>query len=219
MNKQQFTTDLNASLSLLDQVEAANVPGLQNRFFALGFDFIINYDTMTAKVERLKSKAFIQKPLFHIRFRSFARLIEFSSEWISNREAIKASEDKKKAIKKEALKNMVHGYKVGDVVYDSWGWEQTNIDFYQIVEVGAKSVKIRRLCAQYATNQEKNTSSMAAYVVPCKDQFLGGDHPVTLKKINVMVDHKGEISYYIKSKHGWISKYVDGQKVYSSWYA
>lgn len=217
MNKQQFTTDLNASLSLLDQVEASNVPGLQNRFFALGFDFIINYDTMTAKVERLKSKAFIQKPLFHIRFRSFARLIEFSNEWISNREAIKASEDKKKAIKKEALQKMEHNFKVGGILYDSWGWEQTNIDFYQIIEVNAKSLKIRRICSAYAENQSGNINSMAAYVVPCKDQFLNDE--ILVKKINAMIDSKGVFSYYIKSKHGWISEHVEGSKHYESWYA
>jgi hypothetical protein len=214
--KQQFTTDLNTSLSFLNEVEAANIPSLQNRFYALGLDLVINYDLMVAKVEKLKSKAFIQKPVLHIRFRSFARLIEYCDQWISNREAIKAGEDKKKAIKKEALKEMAHDFKVGDILYDSWGWEQTNIDFYQITEVLKGSVKLRPISDIYAPNQEGNINSMAAYVIPVRDNFTG---PEVLKKINAMVNYNGSVSYYIKSKHGWISRHVENEKHYSSWYA
>lgn len=218
MNKNQFTTDLNAALSLIDQVEAANIPTLQNRFFALGFNLIINYDTMTAKAERLKSKAFIQKPLFHYRFGTFQRLIEFSIQWISNREAIKASEEKKKALKKEALQKMEHNFKVGGILYDSWGWEQTNIDFYQIIEVNAKSIKIRRIASKYAPEQDnRGLSSMAAYVMPIQDEFIKDE--ILSKKINALVSPGGSIQYYIKSKHGWISEHVEGSKHYSSWYA
>jgi len=218
MNKNQFTTDLNAALSLIDQVEAANIPTLQNRFFALGFDLIINYDTMTAKAERLKSKAFIQKPLFHYRFGTFQRLIEFSKDWISNREAIKESEEKRKAIKKEALQKMEHNFKVGGILYDSWGWEQTNIDFYQIIEVNAKSIKIRRIASKYAPEQDnRGLSSMAAYVMPIQDEFIKDE--ILSKKINALVSPGGLIQYYIKSKHGWISEHVEGSKHYSSWYA
>ena len=218
MNKNQFTTDLKASLSLLDQVEAANISELQNRFFALGFDLIINYDTMTAKAEKLKSKAFIQKPLFHYRFGTFQRLIEFSKDWISNREAIKESEEKRKAIKKEALQKMEHNFKVGGILYDSWGWEQTNIDFYQIIEVNAKSIKIRRIASKYAPEQDnRGLSSMAAYVMPIQDEFIKDE--ILSKKINALVSPGGSIQYYIKSKHGWISEHVEGSKHYSSWYA
>ena len=35
------------------------------------------------------------------------------------------------------------GFKVGDYVYNSWGYDQTNIDFYKVVGfAGKKSVKI-----------------------------------------------------------------------------
>ena len=33
----------------------------------------------------------------------------------------------------------VAGVKVGDLFYDSWGWEQTNIDFYQVVGLRGKT--------------------------------------------------------------------------------
>lgn len=215
---QQFTQDLNASVSLLDQIEAANIPSIKNRFFALGFDLVINYELMTAKVDRLKSKARFPKSLFHYRYRTFARLLESVTQWLENREAIKASEDKRKEIKKEALQNMAHNFKVDGILYDSWGYDQTNIDFYQIIEVGAKSIKIRPIRSYYANDDKnKGLSTMSSYVGPVKDSFIGDE--IILKKINALISYNGSVSYYVKSKHGWISEHVEGSVHYSSWYA
>ncbi len=36
-------------------------------------------------------------------------------------------------------------WQVGDVAYASWGYEQTNIDFYQVVAVKNRSVQVREL--------------------------------------------------------------------------
>ena len=35
--------------------------------------------------------------------------------------------------------------KVGDIFRNSWGYEQTTVDFYQVVRVSAKSVWVRRI--------------------------------------------------------------------------
>ena len=37
-----------------------------------------------------------------------------------------------------------HGIKVGDLFYDSWGYEQTNIDFYEVVGLKGKCTAIIR---------------------------------------------------------------------------
>ena len=47
----------------------------------------------------------------------------------------KANESKKEAIAS-------HTFKVGDCLYQSWGYDQTNIDFFEVVAVLPKSVKI-----------------------------------------------------------------------------
>jgi hypothetical protein len=106
----------------------------------------------------------------------------------------------------------------GTVLYSSWGYDQTNIDFYQIIEVNAKSIKIRRIASKYAPEQDnRGLSSMAAYVMPIQDEFIKDE--ILSKKINALVSPGGSIQYYIKSKHGWISEHVEGSKHYSSWYA
>lgn len=49
----------------------------------------------------------------------------------------------------KAKKNAPHTLKVGDLLSSSWGYDQTNIDFYQVVEViGAHTVKIEKIGGQ-----------------------------------------------------------------------
>ncbi|ENE6639056.1 hypothetical protein ABNR98_004465 [Salmonella enterica] len=37
---------------------------------------------------------------------------------------------------------------INDVFYSSWGYEQTNIDFYQVMDIkGSKTLVLRRICA------------------------------------------------------------------------
>jgi hypothetical protein len=40
-----------------------------------------------------------------------------------------------------------HNLKVGDVLYASWGYEQTIVDFYQVVEVDTdRTIRVRAIC-------------------------------------------------------------------------
>lgn len=60
-------------------------------------------------------------------------------------------------------------YNPGDILYNSWGWEQTNIDFYQVVKSSDKTVTIRPI----GQNQTYNAHSMTGTCVPIKDSFIG----------------------------------------------
>jgi len=61
-------------------------------------------------------------------------------------------------------------YEVGDIVYTSWGYEQTNLDFYQVVETrGAATVVVRPI----GSRTIRETSWGSADVSPVKDAFIG----------------------------------------------
>lgn len=60
---------------------------------------------------------------------------------------------KYKKDREEARKNIKNVFKVGDILYASWGYEQTNIDFYKVVGLTAKSVKIVKI-GQKRTDDE-----------------------------------------------------------------
>jgi hypothetical protein len=64
--------------------------------------------------------------------------------------------------------NKNESFKVGDVLVSSWGWEQTNVQFYQVVAlVGKCSVALREL------DQEKvETGFMSGTTKPIPDQFI-----------------------------------------------
>lgn len=64
--------------------------------------------------------------------------------------------------------------KVGDILYCSWGYDQTNIDYYQVVGVTPASIKIQEISK--STVKEYTTSYD---VVPNPGTFAGGEKPLT----------------------------------------
>lgn len=61
-------------------------------------------------------------------------------------------------------------YEVGDIVYTSWGYEQTNLDFYQVVETRGKATVVVR---PIASETIKTTSWCSEDRRPVKDAFIG----------------------------------------------
>lgn len=63
----------------------------------------------------------------------------------------------------------IHGVKVGDIFRMSWGYEQTNVDYFQVVELkGSTMIKIREIASKFIRSE----SSLSGYVKPAKDAFL-----------------------------------------------
>jgi len=140
------------------------------------------------------------------------------AEWI--KEKVKRYNDRaadkanRAALKNEARKNIVHPYAVGDFIYDSWGYDQTNIDFYQVIEVKAKSVVLQEIGSRMVDGGKE--SGMSSNVAPDPEHKIGEPF---IKPIIVSVWGDKPV-YRIKSKHGCFSKYSKGEAgVYSSWYA
>ena len=51
-----------------------------------------------------------------------------------------------------------HHYKVGDILYNSWGYNQTNVDWYQVIKVKPKSIVIHPIAGDY-----KETGFLSGY--------------------------------------------------------
>ncbi len=113
-------------------------------------------------------------------------------------------------VRERAAKRQVpHTFAVGDVVYNSWGYDQTNIDFYQVVKISALYVWLRPIGA----TMSEEIGFMAAYKSPCRDRFLE-DSPVTQHRVQVGTAGQE----YITFKHGAGGRYK-GRPLYCSWYA
>jgi hypothetical protein len=63
------------------------------------------------------------------------------------------------------------GYKEGDILYSHWGWEQTNVDFYQVVKATEKSVWLREI-GNTATYTSK---TMSGDKMPIPGKFVNAN--------------------------------------------
>ncbi len=95
--------------------------------------------------------------------------------------------------RREERSNFKHDFQVGDFLYCSWGYDQTNIDFYKVVEVVSdKTIRIQE-CAKKAVDYAEQGS----YVVPM-DRTSG---PIMTKRVGTSGDVK-ITSYQYATKWG-----------------
>ncbi len=66
------------------------------------------------------------------------------------------------------------GVYAGDIFYGSWGYEQTNIDFFQVVALkGKHTAVIRKIAGDYIGG-----FGMQGNVRPCRDEFISEEYTV-----------------------------------------
>lgn len=105
----------------------------------LGIEIYTDENSITALGFRGKAK----KPAFHYRFRSVERMQEYITEFIETTRQREYDKANAKIEREQKKTDFFNSLKVGDTFICSWGYDQTNIDFYEIVEKKNKSVVIR----------------------------------------------------------------------------
>lgn len=137
---------------------------------------------------------------FYVRFRSEESRAEFVEKYFAKL-ARRAAE---KAERQAKVKGFEHTLKKGDVLYSSWGYDQTNIDFYEVVEVvGKKSVKIQKINSAI----QHRGDSGADYVVAASGRFSEDSEPM-LKRVRE--GNSITLTSY-SSAHPW-----DGRELYET---
>lgn len=166
-------------------------------------------------IYRDPSKSRFPKPELNYVYKTLDRAQEAENRFFAQVERIQKEREARAQAKKAARENLVNPFKVGDILWDSWGYEQTNIDFYQVVGVTPRTVKIRRIYAASVPGSEYS-HGMADMVKPAVNQFHES-YPETLVK-PLVIGWDGQP--YISSTHGSFSKWTDNKEgVYRSWYA
>ncbi len=122
------------------------------------------------------------KPDFHFRFKTAERLEDYVSKYLKS----KIDTQKYKLDQANKKKSFINPLKVGDIVYSSWGWEQTNITFYQIIEcIGRVTVKLRTI--QGKTADQGHNGYMSGSVIAQKDKFWGTE--ILTKRVSPLGDN------------------------------
>jgi hypothetical protein len=81
------------------------------------------------------------KPVWHYRLRNEAEFDKIVNELADSRR----SHLKRKQDELDERRNYQHDIKVGDIFNTSWGYDQTNVDFYEVVAIKGKTVLVREV--------------------------------------------------------------------------
>lgn len=146
-----------------------------------------------------------KKPAFDYAFPTADARTKYVSTWVQNVLAAEATKQQER----EEKRAWEHGLTVGTILYGSWGYEQTQCEFYEVVEVRGKSVFIRELCAEVV----RANSSMSDFRKPRPGCYFS---ETVLRRIPQR-GYKGEPS--VKLNDFCHLSPWDGREAYCSWYA
>lgn len=108
------------------------------------------------------------KPDFNCIFPSKEAQQKYVAEWLAR---LQATAERKAERQAEAVAKRAAGHQlaVGDVLEASWGYEQTNVDYYQVTAlIGRCMVEVREI-----GRQAEQTGYLQGDCVPAKNQFKG----------------------------------------------
>lgn len=109
-----------------------------------------------------------QKPSFHYSFATAQKRDAYIAQFFDAQQRAVAAKQVRSE-QKAAARAAGHKLAVGDVLRSSWGYDQTNIDYYEVVAlVGKASVSIRPI-AQETTE----TAYLQGKCVPVKGSYTG----------------------------------------------
>ena len=153
---------------------------LTEAFLTLGKEgYILTIeDKRIAKLNRIaKRSKYGTKTVFYTRFKDEDRMLEYCLEWYNNKISNEVKEKERKAKQKLQKTEDAKNVQVGDIFCYSWGWEQTNLDFYQVTEKKtAATIKLRLISYESV----ETTSWASENVKPVANDFRGEEITVRL---------------------------------------
>ena len=179
---------------------------LIEKYEARGLELKIDEEKITAVCTRPTKRARLgYKTEFAYRYGSVARMFEHIEQFLAGLERADQWKEERKIARAAAKAAALESVKEGDIYVASWGWEQTNIDAYQVVAKKGATVTLREIAV---ASVEGSEGFMSDRVVPVKDEFIGDAFKkrITGKYINIDdVRSAGPAE--------------EGKEFYRSWYA
>lgn len=124
---------------------------------------------------------------------------------------------KQQGIERKAEINAPCTLVVGDILVGSWGYEQTNLNWFQVVELKGKRGVIVRPISQRIVSD--GALSMSGSSTPLKDQFFGEPEYHIVNDGNTIKFNPGEKPGYPSSARHNLAVLWNGRPHSVSWYA
>lgn len=125
-------------------------------------------------------------------------------KYFTDQENLALSKKKWAEDKKAQAEENQANYQVGDILVSSWGYDQTNIDYYQVIERTAKMATIQKICKEFLDSGYPSEDK----VIPLKDAFVGkpkkkkiGTYGITLSSYETASLWDGKPDY--ETAAGW----------------
>lgn len=139
-----------------------------------------------------------KKHLFYWSCRTEAEATKYATNLMESYDA-----SMKRKLEDKAKRNQECTLKVGDIIYSSWGYEQTNIDWYEVVAIKGKKVTVESIGGDLT-----ESGFMSGYTTPNKNIRTGN-----------FSNHIVQYGNQLKFKSYAYGYLWDGTKKYCSWYA
>ena len=133
---------------------------------------------------------------------------ERRNEWVAETIAEYQKSENAKIERREKIAELVKTAKVaiGDMFVYSWGWEQTNIQFYQVTNIKGQTLELREV-----KQNRRATGDMTGYCTPIYDDFKN-EKPWN-KRIKCLSDGKP----YVSTEFGWCSLWDGGEESWTAY--
>lgn len=111
----------------------------------------------------------------------------FSSDAQRRGEIDRLFDERRRITRARAERARPHTLKLGDILDCSWGYEQTNVHFYQVTRVLTASVEAREIASD---QREAAPLAMRGTCTPIRNRFIGeaklyradGENSITIRK-------------------------------------
>lgn len=145
---------------------------------------------------------------FHFSYRSIEQAHDKIEGWFSG-----LSQHVESVTKRRAQNFQPHTFKVGDIVTNSWGYDQTNVDWYRVAKTTANFVWLQPICGH-----TEQTGFMSGDSMPHIETTDPNPATWGFKDAKGDVEMHKAYGSHVCMKYGSGSKW-DGRKMYESWYA
>jgi len=176
------------------------------------------YDNASGQPCAMAYRGKSNKPVWNYRFKSPGERYSKITDFLAQCKEIDERHAAYRAERAAAKKAFRHSFQPGDILYTSWGYDQTNVEFFQVIRTSEKQVTFREIAKDHVPGSD---GFMCSSVIARPGEFLqdAKEYTRTVGK-GGHDDTKGTVSFsehpggYCRTLWAW-----DGKPHYCSWYA
>lgn len=142
------------------------------------------------------------KPDFHYRYGNEQKRTDSISNFFKRIESYAQNKLEHKARQQELRAEFLNKIEVGSIFSTCWGYEQTNVEWYQVTRIKGCTVHLREIAAEITP-----TGHMSGETKPIKGKFVGEEMKRIVRGTGIRIDDV--VTAFLS----------DGRPRHSSWYA